>query len=72
MRTDTHISGDESLTVPVVDPEGLLELLLHLLLVVLYHEPGRDLANHASQYLASSFFLVFINSLSSALMSRSI
>ena len=47
----TYIGGDEPLAVPVVDPEGLLELLLHLLLVVLDHEPGRDLAEHGQREL---------------------
>ena len=35
-----YLCCDESLTIPVIDPERLLQLLLHLLLVILYHEPG--------------------------------
>ena len=36
----SYLCCDESLTISVVDPKRLLQLLLHLLLVILYHEPG--------------------------------
>ena len=38
-----HIGGDEALPLLVVDPERLLQLLLHLLLVILDQELGGHL-----------------------------
>ena len=38
-----HLIGDEPLPLLVVDPEGLLKLLLHLLLIILNHKLGGNL-----------------------------
>ena len=56
----TYISCDESLTVSVVNSEGLLQLLLHLFLIVLAHEPGGHCCEHGQAELATSLLVNLI------------
>ena len=56
----TYISCDESLTVSVVNSEGLLQLLLHLFLIILAHEPGGHCCKHGQAELATSLLVNLI------------
>ena len=55
-----HIRGDEALPLLVVDPECLLQLLLHLLLVILDQELGGHLDRGRWVYLVCIIFSRFL------------
>ena len=55
-----HIGGDEALPLLVVDPERLLQLLLHLLLVILDQELGGNLDRWRWMYSVCIVFSSFI------------